>query len=196
MAVKDTKSYALWVAFAMCFVCSVLVTAAAIALRPVQQTAKLDDKRKNILRVVNMYQPGVDIDAAFKKITPKVVDLEAGTMVFARAGHTPLVYMPAARPGGGARTAEVLTPDGMVLGLRVHVWTALGLVLLGLALFAAAVTFGCTFSKPSMTPVSALPTAGNVPATVSSSPPTAMPRDHTRRRRRLRLPARVGVARP
>ena len=41
------------------------------------------------------------------------------TLVFARAGHTPLVYMPAATSPGGVRTAEVMTPDGMVLGLRV-----------------------------------------------------------------------------
>jgi prolipoprotein diacylglyceryl transferase len=32
-----------------------------------------------------------------------------------------------------------IDPSLMVLGLRVHVWTALGLVLLGLALFAAVV---------------------------------------------------------
>jgi hypothetical protein len=38
----------------------------------------------------------------------------------ARAGHTPLVYLPMAAPAPGApRRAEVLTPDGMVLGLRV-----------------------------------------------------------------------------
>lgn len=80
MAAKDTKSYALWVAFTMCFVCSVLVTAAAIALRPVQQAAKLDDKRKNILRVVNMYEPGIDLDEAFTKVTPKVVDLTTGQL--------------------------------------------------------------------------------------------------------------------
>lgn len=78
MAAKDTKAYALWVAFVLCLVCSVLVTAAAIALRPIQQAAKLDDKRKNILRVVGMYEQGVNIDEAFKQITPKVVDLDTG----------------------------------------------------------------------------------------------------------------------
>lgn len=78
MAIKDTKANALWVAFVLCLVCSMLVTAAAIALRPVQQAAKLDDKRKNILRVVDMYEPGASIDEAFKQITPKVVDLDSG----------------------------------------------------------------------------------------------------------------------
>jgi len=40
-------------------------------------------------------------------------------MVFARAGHTPVVYLPAASASGAARRAQVLVPDGMVLGLRV-----------------------------------------------------------------------------
>lgn len=78
MAAKDSKAYALWVAFVLCLVCSVLVTGAAIALRPVQQAAKLDDKRKNILSVVGMYQPGIDLDEAFQKVTPKVVELDSG----------------------------------------------------------------------------------------------------------------------
>lgn len=78
MTIKDTKSNALWVALVLCLVCSVLVTVAAIGLRPTQQAAKLDDKRKNILRVVGLYEPGVDIDAAFAQITPKIVDLASG----------------------------------------------------------------------------------------------------------------------
>lgn len=81
MAIKDTKANALIVAGVLCFVCSLLVTAAAIALRPVQQTAKLDDKRKNILRVVNMYEPGMNIDEAFKRITPRIVELDSGEIV-------------------------------------------------------------------------------------------------------------------
>lgn len=56
-------------------------------------------------------------------MTYAVIDMEARTLVFARAGHTPFVYLPgAAAPGaaaGSRRTAQVLIPDGMVLGLRV-----------------------------------------------------------------------------
>ena len=51
---------------------------------------------------------------AFITMTYAVVDLDAGSMTWARAGHTPLIYMPAA--GGGAR---VLAPNGMVVGLRL-----------------------------------------------------------------------------
>jgi Na+-transporting NADH:ubiquinone oxidoreductase subunit C len=103
MAIKDTKANALIVAGVLCFVCSLLVTAAAIALRPVQQAAKLDDKRKNILRVVGMYQPGMNIDEAFKKITPKVVELDTGAIVEDIDPATYDQYVAAKDPSQGGR---------------------------------------------------------------------------------------------
>ncbi len=56
---------------------------------------------------------------SFITMTYAVIDLDAATMVFARAGHTPLVYLPASARPGAPRQAQVHTPDGMVLGLRV-----------------------------------------------------------------------------
>jgi serine phosphatase RsbU (regulator of sigma subunit) len=53
----------------------------------------------------------------FITVAYAVVDLRARTMTYARAGHTPLIHVPAA--GQWPRHAEVLTPDGMVLGLRI-----------------------------------------------------------------------------
>lgn len=45
-----------------------------------------------------------------------VIDLKAGTLTCARAGHTPFILIPAAP---GERRARVLAPDGMVLGLNL-----------------------------------------------------------------------------
>jgi sigma-B regulation protein RsbU (phosphoserine phosphatase) len=45
-----------------------------------------------------------------------VIDLEARTLAYARAGHSPLIYLPALPGAPGART---LTPDGLVLGLQI-----------------------------------------------------------------------------
>ena len=56
---------------------------------------------------------------SFITMTYAVVDLQARTLVFARAGHTPFVYLPAARAPREARRAQALVPAGMVLGLRV-----------------------------------------------------------------------------
>jgi sigma-B regulation protein RsbU (phosphoserine phosphatase) len=54
---------------------------------------------------------------SFITMTYAVVDLRARTMTFARAGHTPLIYLPA--QGDGVRGVQVLAPDGLVLGLKI-----------------------------------------------------------------------------
>ncbi len=46
-----------------------------------------------------------------------VIDLAARTMVYARAGHTPLIYR--RESSDGDPSVEILTPDGLVLGLRI-----------------------------------------------------------------------------
>ena len=55
---------------------------------------------------------------SFITMTYAVLDLHAKTITYARAGHTPLLYL----PGGGddlGRRIQVLAPDGLVLGLKI-----------------------------------------------------------------------------
>jgi sigma-B regulation protein RsbU (phosphoserine phosphatase) len=54
---------------------------------------------------------------SFITMTYAVLDLARGTMTFARAGHTPLIYLPGA--GSVPQDAQILTPSGMVVGLRI-----------------------------------------------------------------------------
>jgi len=54
---------------------------------------------------------------SFITITYAVIDPRAGVMTFCRAGHTPLIFLPG--PSSLAPSARVLTPSGMVLGLRI-----------------------------------------------------------------------------
>jgi sigma-B regulation protein RsbU (phosphoserine phosphatase) len=54
---------------------------------------------------------------SFITMTYAVVDLRKRVMTYARAGHTPLIYVPGA--GIGARDVRILVPDGMVVGLKL-----------------------------------------------------------------------------
>jgi len=47
-----------------------------------------------------------------------IVDVPARTMIYARAGHCPVIHMPAARDGVTSEP-RILAPDGMVLGLTL-----------------------------------------------------------------------------
>jgi sigma-B regulation protein RsbU (phosphoserine phosphatase) len=60
-----------------------------------------------------------NLDArSFITMTYAVIDLNAGRMTYARAGHTPMMYLPG--PGcGDTRAVQVLAPDGLVLGLKI-----------------------------------------------------------------------------
>jgi sigma-B regulation protein RsbU (phosphoserine phosphatase) len=55
---------------------------------------------------------------SFITMTYAVVDLRRRMLTYARAGHTPLIYLPA--DSGSPRESQVLTPDGLVLGLRIE----------------------------------------------------------------------------
>ncbi|MGB7219459.1 MAG: PP2C family protein-serine/threonine phosphatase [Vicinamibacterales bacterium] len=54
---------------------------------------------------------------SFITMTYAIVDRRAGTMTYARAGHTPLIHVPG--PGAPSRAAQILAPDGLVLGLKI-----------------------------------------------------------------------------
>jgi sigma-B regulation protein RsbU (phosphoserine phosphatase) len=55
---------------------------------------------------------------SFITITYAVIDLTKHTMTYCRAGHTPLIFMGGSE--SGAPQARILTPSGMVLGLRIE----------------------------------------------------------------------------
>jgi phosphoserine phosphatase RsbU/P len=54
---------------------------------------------------------------SFITMTYAVIDLRAGYMRYCRAGHTPLIFLPG--PASPRPVAQVLTPSGMVVGLRL-----------------------------------------------------------------------------
>lgn len=70
----------------ICLVCSLVVSAAAVSLRGIQQKNALNEKRINILIAAGLAESGEhlkakEIEARFTKITPVVVNLESGEIV-------------------------------------------------------------------------------------------------------------------
>jgi phosphoserine phosphatase RsbU/P len=54
---------------------------------------------------------------SFITMTYAIIDLRERTMTYARAGHTPLMYLPGNATGDGR--VRILVPDGLVLGLQM-----------------------------------------------------------------------------
>jgi len=88
MSSNDTVQKTVKVALLLCLVCSIVVSGAAVILKPVQQANKALDRKTNILAAAGIETKGQDIDALFHQFTPKVVDLDAGVYTSAVDAET------------------------------------------------------------------------------------------------------------
>lgn len=75
----DSIPKTIFVAVSVCLVASMIVSIAAVSLRPVQEANKLIDKQKNILQVAGLYDDGVNVAEAFGQFEPRVVEIATGT---------------------------------------------------------------------------------------------------------------------
>ena len=66
------------VAFAVCLVCSLVVSTSAVSLRDLQKENKLNDKRIKILQVADMYDPNTSIAEQFSELESKFIDFNTG----------------------------------------------------------------------------------------------------------------------
>ena len=69
------------VAVALCLVCSLIVSIAAVGLRPLQEYNESLALKREILKIAGLYQPGQDIDQAFEQLDARLVDLDSGEYV-------------------------------------------------------------------------------------------------------------------
>ncbi|MCT4557107.1 MAG: Na(+)-translocating NADH-quinone reductase subunit C [Pelagimonas sp.] len=74
----DSVGKTLTVAITLCLVASMVVSAAAVALRPLQEKNALKDKQLNILQVAGVYDPAQDVAEAFAAFEPQVLELATG----------------------------------------------------------------------------------------------------------------------
>jgi phosphoserine phosphatase RsbU/P len=72
--------------------------------------------RQLLMEVNRIISENLD-SRSFITMTYAVIDLDRGLVTFARAGHTPLIYLSA--HSVSEPSAQVLVPSGMVVGLRI-----------------------------------------------------------------------------
>lgn len=77
-AKKNTIGWTIGVTLAMCIVCALLVSTAAVTLRPLQEANQAADRQYNILASAGLLQPDIPIEKQFQQVEVKVVDLRTG----------------------------------------------------------------------------------------------------------------------
>jgi Na+-transporting NADH:ubiquinone oxidoreductase subunit C len=78
---NDSVEKTVATAVLLCLACSIVVSVAAVALKPLQVANKTLDIQRNILKVAGRLEPETDIPSAFANIETRIVDLENGAYV-------------------------------------------------------------------------------------------------------------------
>ena len=76
---NDSIKNTLIVTVLLCLVCSVVVSTAAVGLRPMQELNRELDMRVNILKVAGLYHEDVPIEQLFGRVEAHVINLNDGT---------------------------------------------------------------------------------------------------------------------
>lgn len=81
---RDSLSYTLGFAAAVCLVCAVVVASAAVVLRPKQEQNQLVDRLSKVLEVAGLMREGEElspnavVERFEKNVVPRIIDLRAG----------------------------------------------------------------------------------------------------------------------
>ncbi|MEQ8515728.1 MAG: Na(+)-translocating NADH-quinone reductase subunit C [Chromatocurvus sp.] len=78
MSSNESVSKILTVAFSLCIVCSVVVSTAAVLLKPAQEANRDLDRKRNILQAAGMLEEGRSVEELFQRVQPRYVDLRTG----------------------------------------------------------------------------------------------------------------------
>jgi Na+-transporting NADH:ubiquinone oxidoreductase subunit C len=78
---RDSIRNTLLVAVGVSFVCSILVAATAVALKPVQQRNEDEYRQRIILEVAGLMQPDVSIETLFAAIETRMIEIDSGDYV-------------------------------------------------------------------------------------------------------------------
>lgn len=109
---RDTIRKTVLVAFTLCVVCSVMVSAFAVGLREVQDRNKAEDMQKNILVAAGIYDPARPVADQFAQVDRRLVDLETGEYVDP-ATVDPATYDPRKAAGSATLSVAIAAEDDL-----------------------------------------------------------------------------------
>lgn len=69
------------VALLLCIACSVVVSTAAVVLKPAQEVNKTRDLKRNILMAAGLYDASLTVEEQFQRVDTRVVDIATGQYV-------------------------------------------------------------------------------------------------------------------
>jgi len=75
---NDSIKKTITVTLVLCIVCSIIVSASSVLLKPAQIANKQLDFNKNILAAAGLYQEGVPVAEQFEKIETRIIDFRTG----------------------------------------------------------------------------------------------------------------------
>jgi Na+-transporting NADH:ubiquinone oxidoreductase subunit C len=75
---RESIKNVLIVAVSLSLVCSVLVSATAVILKPMQERNEALNMKKNVLLVAGLLEPGIDVEERFGMVETHIVDLATG----------------------------------------------------------------------------------------------------------------------
>jgi Na+-transporting NADH:ubiquinone oxidoreductase subunit C len=116
---KEGIPHTLLVAFVLCLVCSVVVAASYVLLRPLQEYNRALDKRRNILLAAGLLpnDEEADVNAIFEaKVKARVIDLATGDYVESIDPASFDERQAAKEP----ETSIAVSPDRDIARVRVH----------------------------------------------------------------------------
>ena len=124
---RDSIANTFIIAIGVALVCSVLVSAAAVILKPLQEKNETLFRQKIVLEVAGLYEPGIDIEERFGAIDAATIELVGGEraeIFLVRAGDAlDQVILPVSGAGLWSTMYGYLSvePDGQtVRGLRFY----------------------------------------------------------------------------
>ncbi len=114
MADKNSVPNILRVATGVCLVCAVIVSTAAVTLRPFQEENRANFRQLNVLQAAGLYEPGMDVTLAFERIKRRIVDFDSGGYVDPPGGFDPV------RAARDPTQSRALGEDPAGIGRRAH----------------------------------------------------------------------------